>query len=514
MSGHLGSREILGNVAQAIYVNDNTKASIVTVNILNRNSVDARVSIAVSSSQTTPANYEWVEYNTVVSPTATLERSAVMVSPGQYVVIKSDVSYISASCWGITSGTTVAVAPITVQLGSVPVWSTTSPLPDIYGGTATSTQLVASDTDVGQALSYSVTSGTLPTGLTLSETGLLSGTPTGGYVSDQSSTFTVSVTDGAGVVPRVFSITKKWFDGLSSGNAGASAEAIKGITGTTTNGLYWIKPVGAASAEQVYCIMDNSVGDSGGWMSAFNILSNSNSGLTGGAADWFNTAFWDTQTSMNTGTTLTSNFKTNVYGYAPIRKVNVLLHNISTTSFKGWGAYELNGSNISKSLYQLCGGGTGVATNDEVVASNGRKYAGGIGSGCIRNTLRNQSEYGDLFVDPSTEVAHLLFRGKGQWASDGGETANMVRISTTLGNSNNTYGHTFAGIGGTHQNAGWRGDFAMAPVSAYCDNPQSYGDRTDGVNMTSYSGQSYPYTTSCTTNTNAQFNVGYCLLVK
>jgi len=516
MSGHLGSRIIVANIAQAIYVNDRTQASIVTVNILNRNDSDAMVSIAISDSQTVPANTDWVEFNTVIGPTATLERSALMVGPGKYVVIKSDVGSISASCWGVTAGALTSVTPVEVQPGATPAWETSSPLPDIFGGYNDFVQLSAIDSDVGQDLTYSVTAGTLPTGLTLSETGLLSGTPAG-YTSpgvEETTSFTLSVSDSINTVPQLFSITKKWLDGSSSALAAPNAAIVKAITGSTTDGLYWIKPASAPSAQQTYCIMSDAIGDGGGWTAAFNILSTTNTGITSGAADWYNTAFWDTQTSMNTGNTLTANFKTNVYGYAPIKKVNILLHNVSNSSFRGWGIYDLNAGSVNRSLYQLCGGGTGVAANDKIIASNGRSSRGGTGSGTVLNSLRSQTEYGDLFIDTSTASAHLMFRAKGQWGSSGSESANMVRIATTLGNGNSSYGHTFAGIGGTHNHLTWQGDFAMAPVSAYCDNPQSYGDRTDGVNMTSYAGLSFPYTTTCTTITNGQLNVGYCIFIK
>lgn len=49
--------------------------------------------------------------------------------------------------------------------------------------------------------------------------------------------------------------------GGSSSNPGASAAQIKALTGTTTNGLYWIMVNGVA--RQVYCDMSN---DGGGWM--------------------------------------------------------------------------------------------------------------------------------------------------------------------------------------------------------------------------------------------------------
>lgn len=51
-------------------------------------------------------------------------------------------------------------------------------------------------------------------------------------------------------------------DGSSAVNAGSSALAIKQRTGTTTDGLYWIKPLSGA-AIQVWCDMNTS---GGGWM--------------------------------------------------------------------------------------------------------------------------------------------------------------------------------------------------------------------------------------------------------
>jgi len=51
-------------------------------------------------------------------------------------------------------------------------------------------------------------------------------------------------------------------DGSSAANAGASGLAIKQRTGTTTNGIYWIKPPNGI-AVQVYCDMNTQ---GGGWM--------------------------------------------------------------------------------------------------------------------------------------------------------------------------------------------------------------------------------------------------------
>jgi Putative Ig domain len=67
-------------------------------------------------------------------------------------------------------------------VAATPVWVTTSPLTDAQKGVPLSTQLTASDTS-----SYSVVSGTLPPGLTLSSIGVLAGTP----VTDGPYAFTV-----------------------------------------------------------------------------------------------------------------------------------------------------------------------------------------------------------------------------------------------------------------------------------------------------------------------------------
>jgi hypothetical protein len=71
-----------------------------------------------------------------------------------------------------------------------PVIGTASPLPSGTVGTAYSQTFVASDGT--PPYSWSVTSGTLPAGLTLSTAGILSGTPT----TVDNSSFTVQVTGG------------------------------------------------------------------------------------------------------------------------------------------------------------------------------------------------------------------------------------------------------------------------------------------------------------------------------
>jgi hypothetical protein len=56
---------------------------------------------------------------------------------------------------------------------------------------------------------------------------------------------------------------KTYLDGSTSARAAPSAQYIKNLTGTTTNGVYWIKPGTSTTATQVYCDMNI---DGGGYM--------------------------------------------------------------------------------------------------------------------------------------------------------------------------------------------------------------------------------------------------------
>jgi len=61
-------------------------------------------------------------------------------------------------------------------------------------------------------------------------------------------------------------ITRTALDGTDPMHAGTSAAAIKALTGTTVDGMYWLKPTGGSGQPfQAYCIMSR---DGGGWVKA------------------------------------------------------------------------------------------------------------------------------------------------------------------------------------------------------------------------------------------------------
>lgn len=202
MKGVLGATSLLAGIAQNIYVNNSTDASVVAVNVCNFNHISTTISIAVSTAgHTSVTANEWIEFGTELIGKGVLERSGIVVSPGQYIVVKSSESNVSSQVWGAEVGSVASALTISTNTsGDGPAWNTISPLTNVWAGVATSITLSATVAKT-KTVSYSVTTGSLPAGLSLaSSTGIISGTPTSvAYGSGvYSSSFTVTATDNLG----------------------------------------------------------------------------------------------------------------------------------------------------------------------------------------------------------------------------------------------------------------------------------------------------------------------------
>ena len=119
--------------------------------------------------------------------------------------------------------------------------------------TGTHATLAATDPE-GGAVTFS---GTVGGGMSLASNGAISGDPTDVSGSTTVS-FTATATDSSSQTStRTFNvIVNPYPDGSSAVRAATSAAAIKTLTSTTTNGLYWIKPAGVSTAYQAYCNMN------------------------------------------------------------------------------------------------------------------------------------------------------------------------------------------------------------------------------------------------------------------
>ena len=289
MNGVLGTWELLANINQSIYFNNYDTASIVIVNLCNRGNQTATIRIAISSSLTSPSSAEWIVFEQPLLPKDTFEKLGIAVSPGKYVVVRASTNDVNAVCYGLTNGTS-PVSGIAQNIGNSPSWITSSSQ-TVLSGQAVSIQL-ATDNELGETVTYSLTSGSLPAGLTVSPSGLISGTvPTAGYPSSPVvSSATITATDSRTLsTPQIFSITRRWNDGSTALLAAPNAQAIKAMTGTTTNAAYWIDT--GSGAVQTFCLMSTPIG----YMLAAKIAATSANGT-----DWaFSGSNWTRTTTLN-----------------------------------------------------------------------------------------------------------------------------------------------------------------------------------------------------------------------
>ena len=106
-NGIFGNWALLAETNQAVYVNNNDGPAVVTVNLCNQNNTPTKISIALSTSATSPAAGEWIEYEAELLGKGVLERTGLIVGTAQYIVVRSFESNTSAVAWGIESGVAV-----------------------------------------------------------------------------------------------------------------------------------------------------------------------------------------------------------------------------------------------------------------------------------------------------------------------------------------------------------------------------------------------------------------------
>lgn len=219
-----------------------------------------------------------------------------------FPVLSSSVSYVNSSLIQATTPRAFTVAEETlgvrvvqtsgsaailnaIDCGVVPTWNTASGTVATHSFSNSSNLVVSTyqfdayDPD-NTSVTYTL-SGNLPLNLSLQSNGAITGTVTVPTASSVTNNFSVIVTDGAGnQTTRAFSIVRRWLDGSTSALAGTSANAIKQLTGTTTSGLFWIKPPTWTYPAQFYCEMSRG---GGGWTYVVQTQCVNNAGITSGS---------------------------------------------------------------------------------------------------------------------------------------------------------------------------------------------------------------------------------------
>jgi len=188
----------------------------------------------------------------------------------------------------VTNGSGLsAVLENQINIDATPVWSTSAGTLATINDFATGTHATLSATDPeGETVTFSLDSGSLPGGLSLSSSGVISGDPTNVSSTTQSN-FDVAASDGTGnSVNRSFSIIiNPYPDGSSSARAFTSTSDLTAINASP--GKYWFKCSTYNSNSPIevsYAPYDNK-----GWIEVFYSARNSVS------------APWDTWLSTTSG---------------------------------------------------------------------------------------------------------------------------------------------------------------------------------------------------------------------
>jgi hypothetical protein len=99
-TGRLGIADLTATVNTTVYTCPSDKFTVASISVCNRGTQPTTIRLAVAT-LSTPTNAEYIEFDTELLPKNVLERTGIMLSADQKLVIRSTASTVSAVAFGI-----------------------------------------------------------------------------------------------------------------------------------------------------------------------------------------------------------------------------------------------------------------------------------------------------------------------------------------------------------------------------------------------------------------------------
>lgn len=103
-TGRLGIADLTGDVLTTLYTCPDDTFGVTSVSFCNRGNSAVTVRLAVADLDT-PVNAEYIEYDVELLAKGVLERTGIVLSSGQKLVVRSSGSNVSAVAFGIETPT-------------------------------------------------------------------------------------------------------------------------------------------------------------------------------------------------------------------------------------------------------------------------------------------------------------------------------------------------------------------------------------------------------------------------